>query len=124
MLHSAGYSTYLTSKTINGLIAQQQNGFMIVLEHRFYGLSNPYPDLTVKSLRFHTLQQAIDDLAYFAQMVHLPMPNGDQVTPDSAAWTLIGGSYSGTCLFMTLGWRMLNQKFCSIGALSSWTMVK
>jgi len=98
-----GYSTYLTSKTINGLIAQQQNGFMIVLEHRFYGLSNPYPDLTVKSLRFHTLQQAIDDLAYFAQMVHLPMPNGDQVTPDSAAWTLIGGSYSG--------------------ALSSWTMV-
>jgi hypothetical protein len=90
-----GYYTYLTNKSINGLIAQQQNGSTIVLEHRFYGLSNPFPDLTVKSLRYHTIQQAIDDLVYFAQNVTLPMPNGDKVTPDKAPWILIGGSYSG-----------------------------
>ncbi|PPQ79519.1 hypothetical protein CVT25_003401 [Psilocybe cyanescens] len=89
--------------TINGLIAQQQNGSAIVLEHRFYGLSNPYPDLTVKSLKVHTIQQAIDDLEYFAKNVNLPMPGGDSVTPDKAPWVLIGGSYSG--------------------ALTSWTMV-
>ncbi|KAF8969331.1 serine carboxypeptidase S28-domain-containing protein [Flammula alnicola] len=52
----------------------------IVLEHRFYGLSNPYPDLSVKSLK----------------NVNLPMPGGDSVTPDKAPWVLIGGSYSGT----------------------------
>lgn len=66
-----------------------------MLEHRFYGLSNPKPDLSVESLRLHTIQQAIDDLEYFAQHVNLPMPNGDQVTPGQAPWILIGGSYSG-----------------------------
>ncbi|KAF5387993.1 hypothetical protein D9615_000647 [Tricholomella constricta] len=98
-----GYFTYLTNRTINGQIAQQQNGSTIVLEHRFYGFSNPRPDLSVESLKLHTLQQAIDDLVYFAQTVNLPMPGGDQVTPDKAPWILIGGSYSG--------------------ALTSWTMV-
>jgi alpha-beta hydrolase superfamily lysophospholipase len=77
-------------------IAQQQNGTTIVLEHRFYGLSNPLPDLSVKSLRLHTIQQAIDDLEYFAENVNLPMPSGDSLTPDKAPWILIGGSYGGT----------------------------
>ena len=94
----------MTNRTINGQIAQQQNGAAVVLEHRFYGLSNPYPDLTVKSLKFHTIQQAIDDLEYFTKTVNLPMPGGDQVAPGKAPWILVGGSYSG--------------------ALTSWTMVK
>ena len=75
--------------------AQQQNGSTIVIEHRFYGLSNPYPDLSVKSLKLHTIQQAIDDLEYFAKNVNLPMPGGDSVGPDKAPWVLVGGSYSG-----------------------------
>ena len=100
----AGYTGYLTNRTINGQIAQQENGATIVLEHRFYGLSNPYPDLTVKSLRLHTIQQAIDDLEYFAKNVKLAMPGGDAVAPGKAPWVLVGGSYSG--------------------ALTSWTMVK
>ncbi len=75
--------------------AQQQNGSTVVLEHRFYGLSNPYPDLSIKSLRVHTIQQAIDDLEYFAKNVNLPMPGGDSVTPDRAPWVLVGGSYAG-----------------------------
>jgi len=99
----SGYSGYLANGTINGQIAQQQNGSTIVLEHRFYGLSNPFPDLSVSSLRVHTIQQAIDDLVYFAQNVNLPMPNGNNVAPGKAPWILIGGSYSG--------------------ALTSWTMV-
>ncbi|KAJ3511571.1 hypothetical protein NLJ89_g4020 [Agrocybe chaxingu] len=102
-VNAEGYSSYLTNRTIPGLIAQQQNGSTVVLEHRFYGLSNPYPDLSVKSFRVHTIQQAIDDLEYFAKKVHLPMPGGDSVTPDKAPWILVGGSYSG--------------------ALTSWTMV-
>ncbi|PBL02968.1 hypothetical protein ARMGADRAFT_279728 [Armillaria gallica] len=101
--NAAPYTGYLTNRTINGLIAQQEHGSVIIIEHRFYGLSNPYPDLTVASLRYHTIQQAIDDLEYFAKNVVLPMPNGDQVGPDKAPWILTGGSYSG--------------------ALTSWTMV-
>ncbi|KAG6910123.1 hypothetical protein DXG01_012882 [Tephrocybe rancida] len=102
--YEPGYSGYLTNRTINGLIAQQQNASTVVIEHRFYGFSNPYPDLSVKSLRLHTLEQAVEDLAYFANTVKLPMPGGDQVAPGKAPWILIGGSYSG--------------------ALTSWTMVK
>jgi len=98
-----GYDGYLTNLTINGLISQQQNGSTIVIEHRFFGLSNPLPDLSVKSLQLLNIQQAIDDLEYFAKNVNLPMPGGDSVTPDKAPWVLIGGSYSG--------------------ALTSWTMV-
>lgn len=75
-----------------------------MLEHRFYGLSNPYPDLSVNSFKVHNIQQAIDDLEYFAKNVKLPMPGGDNVPPGKAPWVLVGGSYSG--------------------ALTSWTMVK
>ncbi|KAJ7437078.1 peptidase S28 [Mycena galericulata] len=102
-INAAGYFGYLTNKTINGQIAQQENGAAVVLEHRFYGFSNPLPDLSVNSLRLHTIQQAIDDLEYFTQNVDLPMPNGNKFKPATTPWILVGGSYSG--------------------ALTSWTMV-
>ena len=47
----------------------------------------------------HTIQQAIDDLVYFAQNVNLPMPNGDNLGPEKAPWVLVGGSYSGSVFF-------------------------
>ena len=92
---ASAYTPYLTNSTINGRIAQQLNGSTIVLEHRFFGSSNPYGDLSIQSLRVHTVQQAVEDLAYFAQNVQLPMPGGDQVAPGKAPWILIGGSYAG-----------------------------
>ncbi|THH02165.1 hypothetical protein EW026_g651 [Hermanssonia centrifuga] len=101
--NAAPYTGYLTNATINGQIAQQEHGATIVLEHRYYGLSNPYPDLSVKSLKFHTIQQAVDDLEYFSKNVKLPMPGGDKVSITTTPWVLVGGSYSG--------------------ALTSWTMV-
>lgn len=100
----SGYEGYTTNDTINGLIAQQQNGAAILIEHRFFGYSNPYDNLTPKSLALLTIQQAIDDLVYFATTADLPMPGGDAVKPGQAPWILIGGSYSG--------------------GLTSWTMVK
>ena len=98
------YTGYLTNLTINGQIAQQQKGATVLIEHRYYGYSNPFSNLSVESLRFHTIQQAIDDLEYFANNVKLAMPGGDNVKPSTAPWILIGGSYAG--------------------ALTSWTMVK
>ncbi|KAF8827103.1 hypothetical protein HHX47_DHR5000888 [Lentinula edodes] len=96
------YTGYLTNATINGQIAQQQSGATIVLEHRFYGLSNPVPNLSGRNLKLHTIQQAIDDLAYFAENVVLPMPNGAHLSPADAPWILIGGSYSGALTSWTL----------------------
>lgn len=60
------------------------------------------PDLSVQSLRVHTVQQAIDDLVYFAQNVHLPMPGGDQLAPGKAPWILTGGSYGGALVSYTM----------------------
>ncbi|KAG1770253.1 peptidase S28 [Suillus occidentalis] len=97
-----GYVGYATNDSINGLIAQQQSGAAIIIEHRFFGFSNPYDNLTSQSLALLTIQQAIDDLVYFATTANLPMPGGNAVKPGQAPWILIGGSYAG--------------------ALTSWTM--
>ncbi|KZP20128.1 peptidase S28 [Athelia psychrophila] len=97
-----GYEGYLTNVTINGQIAQQQNGATIVVEHRFYGLSNPFANLSVASLQYHTLPQATADLVYFAQNVQLAMPGGSNVQPGKAPWILIGGSYSGALTAWTM----------------------
>ncbi|EIW78769.1 peptidase S28 [Coniophora puteana RWD-64-598 SS2] len=98
-----GYEGYLTNGTINGQIAQQENGATVLVEHRFFGYSNPYDNLTSQSLELLTIEQAAQDLAYFAQNVDLPWEGGDSVKPDTTPWILVGGSYSG--------------------ALTSWTMV-
>ncbi|OBZ70209.1 putative serine protease K12H4.7 [Grifola frondosa] len=100
-----GYLTntrYLTNTTINGQFAQELNGSTIVIEHRFFGFSNPLPDLSVKSLQLQTIQQAIDDLEYFAKNVQLPMPGGSEVAPGKAPWILVGGSYSGALTSFTM----------------------
>ena len=81
---------------MSGMLAQQESGAAVVLEHRFFGESNPYPSLSSQSLELLTIQQAIDDLVYFAQNVDLPMPGGDDVKPSTTPWILFGGSYSGT----------------------------
>ncbi|KAK2464509.1 hypothetical protein APHAL10511_003488 [Amanita phalloides] len=104
-LNAEGLEGYLTNTTINGLIAEQQNGSTIILEHRFFGLSNPKRDLSVENLKYLTIQQAIEDLVYFANNVQLPMPNGDKLSPSYAPWVLIGGSYSGALT----SWTMVNQ---------------
>ncbi|KAH9947174.1 peptidase S28 [Amylocystis lapponica] len=96
------YTIYLTSATITGTLAQQQNGATVLIEHRFYGDSNPYGDLSVASLQVHTIQQAIDDLVYFANNVELPMPGGGNVSPSEAPWILVGGSYAGALTSFTL----------------------
>ncbi|KAI9056849.1 peptidase S28 [Trametes sanguinea] len=101
--HAVAY--LIPEQGIPGVLAEELNGVAVLLEHRFFGLSSPYPDLSVKSYRVHTIQQAIDDHEYFVKNVKLAMPGGDQLGPDKAPWILMGGSYSGalTSLFHA-GW--------------------
>lgn len=54
-----------------GQVSQAVKGANIILEHRFFGKSNPAPDMSATSLELLTLEQAIDDLVYFAQHVRL-----------------------------------------------------
>ena len=92
----------MTNYTITGWLAEKLNGSVILIEHRFFGESNPYPNLSVESFRVHNLQQSIDDYEYFLKNVHLPIPGGDQLGPDKAPWILFGGSYSGALASYTM----------------------
>ncbi|RDX52320.1 peptidase S28 [Lentinus brumalis] len=100
--NAAGYTAYLTNRTIVGQVAQAQNGSVVVLEHRYYGESSPFDDLSDASLEYHTIQQAIDDLEYFVKSVQLPQPDGDSVAPGQAPWVLFGGSYAGALTSFTM----------------------
>ena len=92
---------YVTNKSIAGMIAQELEGATVSLEHRYFGESQPYDNLSTDNLKYHTIQQAIDDLDYFAYNVKLPMPNGDHVTPHEAPWILLGCSYAGALTSFT-----------------------
>lgn len=121
-IHSALWP-FVTNSSIFGQIADQENGAVVLFEHRFFGQSNPYPDLKTESLRLLTLDQSIEDVVYFAKNVKLPMPGGDCVTPDVAPWILAGGSYSGMCIvFLCLE----NGVYLLVlpGALTAWTKIK
>lgn len=93
--------TYVTNASIAGMIAQELGGATVSLEHRYFGGSQPYGNLSTDNLKYHTIQQAIDDLDYFAYHVKLPMPNGARVTPSEAPWILIGCSYAGALTSFT-----------------------
>lgn len=89
------YTGYTTNRTLPGVFAQTNGGATILLEHRYWGDSSPYQNLTAETLQYLTLDQAIQDLIYFAKNVKLEFdPNGAS-RPDKAPWILSGCSYPG-----------------------------
>lgn len=50
-------------------MAQQLQGLVLVLEHRFYGKSMPFGNDTMKldNMKYLNSEQALSDLAYFIQ---------------------------------------------------------
>ena len=81
-----------------GILAQLSNatnGIGVVLEHRYYGTSLPVPDLSVKSLRFLTTEQALADEDYFARNVVFKSLEDQNLTAPNVPWISYGGSYAG-----------------------------
>lgn len=90
------YIGYCTNVTINGQVAEKIGAATIVIEHRYWGKSSPYTELTTANMQYLTLENNIADLVNFAKTVQLPFassahPSNAQNVP----WVLIGGSYSG-----------------------------
>ncbi|KAJ1871638.1 hypothetical protein LPJ57_005167, partial [Coemansia sp. RSA 486] len=89
-------STYYTDSSYFNNLAQQTNGLVVAIEHRFYGSSNPMPDLSGPSLKFHTIDNVLED---FASFVHAAKASPDSVFPvDVSANSKVifgGGSYAG-----------------------------
>jgi pimeloyl-ACP methyl ester carboxylesterase len=62
---------------------------LVFLEHRYYGESLPFADLTTEHLRFLTLDNEIEDLAAFQKWI-------SAANRWTGKWISVGGSYSGT----------------------------
>lgn len=90
-----GYTGYLTNNTLTGQFAQAIGGAVVMFEHRYWGESSPFDDLTTKNLQYLTLANAIADTTNFARNVQLPFDNTTSSNAPQAPWVLSGGSYSG-----------------------------
>ncbi|KAJ2979767.1 hypothetical protein NQ176_g3048 [Zarea fungicola] len=90
------YTGYTTNRSLPGLFAQATGGAALVLEHRYWGGSSPFQNLTADTLQYLTLDQAINDLTHFAENVELDFDPDGTSRPDKAPWVLSGCSYAGT----------------------------
>lgn len=91
----ADFTGYLGIQTLTGQYAYATGGAGIVIEHRFWGTSSPYTNLTAETLKYLTVDQAVKDMTYFAENVVLPFDRSGKSNAPKAPWVLVGGSYSG-----------------------------
>ncbi|KAK4877964.1 hypothetical protein RN001_010470 [Aquatica leii] len=72
-------------------LAKQLSGKIIVLEHRYYGKSSPFKNLTAKNLVYLNVEQALEDIANFVDT--LKKTRAELRSSKVAAF---GCSYSGS----------------------------
>lgn len=75
------------------MVGAQNKGLLMILEHRFYGKSQPMPDWSVKSLRLLNSEQALADLAGFIEGMNEMLMQKHGGGPRK--WVVMGGSYPG-----------------------------
>ncbi|KAL4903085.1 hypothetical protein BDW74DRAFT_157383 [Aspergillus multicolor] len=78
-------------------LAETYNGLGVILEHRYYGESFPFPgdEISVDELRFLSTEQSLADYAYFAQHIIFPGLEEYDLTAPNTPWIAYGGSYAG-----------------------------
>jgi hypothetical protein len=82
-------------KGIVAKLASATHGLGVILEHRYYGKSYPTADFSTESLRFLTTDQAVADMAYFAQHVVFDGLEHLDLTSRKNPYIAYGGSYAG-----------------------------
>ncbi|KAL2832482.1 serine carboxypeptidase S28-domain-containing protein [Aspergillus cavernicola] len=91
--------SHLTSSTsFFRSLLQEFNAIGIVWEHRYYGASLPYPisnNTPPEHWKYLTTRQALADIPYFAGSFTRPAYPDSDLTPESAPWVMVGGSYAG-----------------------------
>ncbi|XP_073974990.1 putative serine protease K12H4.7 isoform X2 [Rhodnius prolixus] len=79
------------------------------LEHRYYGQSQPFRNTSVESLKYLTVDQSLEDIKNFIEVVN-------NYTPDVCnKWILFGGSYAGNLA----AWARMMYPELIFGAVSS-----
>lgn len=74
-------------------VAQHFNAAFYVLEHRYYGHSQPKPDWTTKNLELLNVNQALADLNNF--IIETNKTINQEKGEKNRKWITIGGSYPG-----------------------------
>ena len=74
-------------------VAKTLKARFLVLEHRYYGSSQPFADWSTQNLAYLNLTQALDDLDYFISENNKDM--NTKFTRTDVKWLTIGGSYPG-----------------------------
>ena len=69
------------------MVGAKHHARLFVLEHRYYGTSQPFNDWTLESLRYLDTQQALADIADFLSAMNEDDPKRPTI--------LVGGSYPG-----------------------------
>jgi pimeloyl-ACP methyl ester carboxylesterase len=96
-------------------LAQKFGALIVTPEHRFFGASQPFDDLSVEHLAFLNTQQALADLAQFSDWYQEEMINAKYNITGRSKWFVVGGSYPGALS----AWYRLKYPHLSVGALSS-----
>ncbi|KAJ1978632.1 hypothetical protein H4R34_003134 [Dimargaris verticillata] len=113
-LYNPGEGANSARKVQRGFVvdlARATQGLVVSLEHRYYGRSNPVPDLSPTNMRYLSVAQALADMAYFIE--HAPLPQ-IQSAP-STRWVVVGGSYAGNLA----AWMRLEYPHLVFAAYSS-----
>ena len=101
------------------LLAKQFNALVLVLEHRYYGASQPFGESSwsYENMKYLTINLALSDLAYFINWCKDSRLFGiNEKTP----WITIGGSYPGALS----AWFRYKYPHLTVGALASSAVVE
>jgi len=90
--------------------AQQLGALLVLTEHRYYGLSQPFPDLDTPNLQYLTSEQSLADHAALHSLV-----SSSYNLTSSNKWVCFGGSYSGALS----AWFRLKYPALVVGAIAS-----
>jgi len=92
---TGGNESYTTNATLPGRYAQENGGAVVILEHRYWGESSPYQELTVKNLTHLTLDNSLEDMVYFARNFVPPFDDSGKSAHGNVPWVNVGCSYPG-----------------------------
>lgn len=86
---------FLTNASTVGVLAEKIGAAMIMLEHRYWGKSSPYDELTTEKLQYLTVENAMSDFTNFAKTVTPPFDPQRDSSYDKVPWIYMAGSYPG-----------------------------
>lgn len=114
ILYIEGAQTAISAKATNESYpwvtnAKELKATVWVLEHRFYGKSQPYSSASVSNLATLSSYQAVEDIKYFIQQQN---KNSGESNPK---WVLYGGYYGGSLAL----WHRQQYPGLSVGVVAS-----